>query len=163
MGGVFSWTRRSHFLIFSTFLTIRTSKILSSLEMSVSALQALSRLVKLQIKPRQTSQLLFTGLTPSTLFPVSYNLTYVCPDGQVFDHDWFATPGILLTCQVKLHPLVFFSYVRQECTHSRYPRYYVESLETETQLFWNHGLIDETGTFSIVVTISRLRPKLSFV
>merc|ERR1719483_1569478 len=38
-------------------------------------------------------------LTPSTLFPVSYNLTYVCPDGQVFDHDWFATPGILLTCQ----------------------------------------------------------------
>ena len=40
-------------------------------------------------------------MTPSTLFPVSYNLTYVCPSGQVFDHDWFATPVILLTCQVR--------------------------------------------------------------
>ena len=42
-----------------------------------------------------------TGLIPSTLFPVSYNLTYVCPKDEVFDHDWFATPVVLLTCQVK--------------------------------------------------------------
>ena len=39
-------------------------------------------------------------MTPDTLFPVHYNLTYVCPEGQVFDSDWFATPFILLTCQV---------------------------------------------------------------
>ena len=32
--------------------------------------------------------------------PVNYNLTYVCPEGQVFSHDWFATPFILMTCQV---------------------------------------------------------------
>ena len=32
--------------------------------------------------------------------PVNYNLTYVCPEGQVFNHDWFAIPFILMTCQV---------------------------------------------------------------
>ena len=32
---------------------------------------------------------------------VGYNLTYVCPEGQVFDHDWFATPFVFMTCQVK--------------------------------------------------------------
>ena len=26
-------------------------------------------------------------------------MTFVCPEGQVFDHDWFATPFILMTCQ----------------------------------------------------------------
>ena len=31
---------------------------------------------------------------------VGYNLTYVCPEGQVFDHDWFATPFVFMTCQV---------------------------------------------------------------
>ena len=48
-----------------------------------------------------------------------YNLTYVCPDGMVFDHDWFATPGILLTCQVCHQPSHFsarqlFLYRNQE-------------------------------------------------
>ena len=30
--------------------------------------------------------------------PVAFNLTFMCPEGEVFDHDWFATPFILLTC-----------------------------------------------------------------
>ena len=38
-------------------------------------------------------------MTPDTLFPVSFNLTYACPEGQVFDADWFATPFVLLTCR----------------------------------------------------------------
>jgi len=33
--------------------------------------------------------------------PVGFNLTYICPEGQVFDRDWFATPFVMLTCQVK--------------------------------------------------------------
>ena len=31
---------------------------------------------------------------------VGFNLTYVCPEGFVFSHDWFATPFIMMTCQV---------------------------------------------------------------
>ena len=32
--------------------------------------------------------------------PIGFNLTYVCPPGEVFDSDWFATPFVLTTCQV---------------------------------------------------------------
>ena len=32
---------------------------------------------------------------------VGFNLTYVCPEEQVFEHDWFATPFVMMTCQVK--------------------------------------------------------------
>ena len=32
--------------------------------------------------------------------PVAFNLTFMCPAGQVFDHDWFATPFVMMTCQV---------------------------------------------------------------
>ena len=32
---------------------------------------------------------------------VGFNLTYVCPDGMVFNHDWFAAPFVMMTCQVK--------------------------------------------------------------
>ena len=31
---------------------------------------------------------------------IGFNLTYSCPGGMVFNHDWFATPFILMTCQV---------------------------------------------------------------
>ena len=34
--------------------------------------------------------------------PVGFNLTYVCPDGMVFAHDWFATPFVMMTCLVIL-------------------------------------------------------------
>ena len=37
-------------------------------------------------------------LTPAP--PVGFNLTFICPEGQVFEHDWFATPFIMMTCQV---------------------------------------------------------------
>ena len=46
----------------------------------------------------------FIGFGPKdmTAAPeVGYNLTYVCPEGQVFDHDWFATPFVTMMCQVK--------------------------------------------------------------
>ena len=32
--------------------------------------------------------------------PVGFNLTFRCPEGQVFDNDWFATPFVMSTCQV---------------------------------------------------------------
>ena len=36
---------------------------------------------------------------------VGFNLTYVCPEEQVFEHDWFATPFVMMTCQVNsLYP-----------------------------------------------------------
>ena len=30
---------------------------------------------------------------------MAFNLTFMCPEGEVFDHDWFATPFVLTTCQ----------------------------------------------------------------
>ena len=47
----------------------------------------------------------FIGFGPAdmTAAPeVGFNLTYVCPENQVFDHDWFATPFVMMTCQVKI-------------------------------------------------------------
>ena len=35
--------------------------------------------------------------------PIGYNLTYSCPEGMVFDHDWFATPFVMMTCKVTRH------------------------------------------------------------
>ena len=35
---------------------------------------------------------------------VGFNLTYVCPEEQVFEHDWFATPFVMMTCQVNYIP-----------------------------------------------------------
>ena len=39
------------------------------------------------------------SLEPAT--PVGFNLTYQCPEGMVFDHDWLSKPFVLMTCQVK--------------------------------------------------------------
>lgn len=39
-----------------------------------------------------------SGIIPMP--PVGINVTYVCPQGMVFDYDWFATPFIMMTCQV---------------------------------------------------------------
>ena len=36
-----------------------------------------------------------------TLFPLSTNITFICPYGLVFSEDWFATPIITISCQVK--------------------------------------------------------------
>ena len=50
----------------------------------------------------------YVGFGPSDLTPaprVGFNLTFICPEGQVFDHDWFATPFIMMTCQVKSRDL----------------------------------------------------------
>ena len=32
--------------------------------------------------------------------PVNFNLTFVCPEGQVFSQDWFAVPFVFMTCKV---------------------------------------------------------------
>ena len=42
--------------------------------------------------------LMISDLTPAPV--VGFNLTFVCPEGQVFDHDWFASPFVMMTCQV---------------------------------------------------------------
>ena len=34
--------------------------------------------------------------------PVGFNLTFVCPNGQVFESDWLAMPFVMTTCQVLL-------------------------------------------------------------
>ena len=39
-------------------------------------------------------------MTPSP--PVGFNLTFVCPDKQVFESDWLAIPFVMMTCQVDL-------------------------------------------------------------
>ena len=31
---------------------------------------------------------------------MGFNLTFICPEGQVFSTDWFATPFVMMTCQV---------------------------------------------------------------
>ena len=49
----------------------------------------------------------YVGFGPADLTPappVGFNLTFICPAGQVFDHDWFATPFLLMTCQVRGGP-----------------------------------------------------------
>ena len=38
-------------------------------------------------------------LTPAP--PVGFNLTFQCSEDEVFDHDWFAAPFIMMTCQVR--------------------------------------------------------------
>ena len=38
-------------------------------------------------------------LTPAP--PVGFNLTFECSEDEVFDHDWFAAPFIMMTCQVR--------------------------------------------------------------
>ncbi len=40
------------------------------------------------------------AMTPSP--PVGFNLTFVCPDKQVFESDWLAIPFVMMTCQVDL-------------------------------------------------------------
>ena len=33
------------------------------------------------------------------LFPISTNITFLCPFGYVFSNDWFATPMLIISCQ----------------------------------------------------------------
>ena len=40
---------------------------------------------------------LITDVDPG--LAIGLNVTYSCPDGQVFDSDWFATPRVRLTCR----------------------------------------------------------------
>ena len=43
---------------------------------------------------------------------IGFNLTYSCPDGMVFNHDRFATPFILMTCQVMDHSHIGTFYIQ---------------------------------------------------
>ena len=71
---------------------------------------ALEKKVKKYFYPNLTLNI--SDLQPAPR--VGFNLTFVCPEGQVFnsqkskvkqspkkvfDHDWFATPFVLTTCQ----------------------------------------------------------------
>ena len=61
----------------------------------------------------------YVGFGPSDLTPappVGFNLTFICPEGQVFDHDWFATPFIMMTCQVK----IMSCFVKNQLTRSTF-------------------------------------------
>ena len=42
---------------------------------------------------------------------IGFNVTYVCPDGMVFDSDWFAKPFVLMTCQVNSFQAGQFSFL----------------------------------------------------
>ena len=51
-----------------------------------------------------TNLLRFVGFGDGDLEPappVGFNLTYQCPEGMVFDHDWMARPFVMMTCQVR--------------------------------------------------------------
>ena len=56
----------------------------------------------LVIRVREKGESVDEMLSPPDLQPapyVGFNLTFVCPEGEVFDHDWFATPFLITTCQ----------------------------------------------------------------
>ena len=42
----------------------------------------------------------FGGQSLQPMPPVGFNLTFVCPVGQVFEADWLAAPFVMSTCQV---------------------------------------------------------------
>jgi hypothetical protein len=42
----------------------------------------------------------FGGATMTPSPPVGFNLTFACPDRQVFESDWLAIPFVMMTCQV---------------------------------------------------------------
>ena len=63
----------------------------------------------------------FIGFGPAdmTAAPeVGFNLTYVCPEGQVFNHDWFATPFVMMTCQVTIQSMKDFEVTLSRKTES---------------------------------------------
>ena len=68
-------------------------------EVQKSAIQGLEEEVEILI---QGSFNLFKhfdlDLTPAA--PVGFNVTFQCPEGYVFNSDWFATPFLMMTCQV---------------------------------------------------------------
>ena len=71
----------------------------NSLEMSWSTLLGLDqRVIKLNWTVLKIYTYILVDMTPAP--SVGFNLTYVCPEGQVFNHDWFATPFVMMTCQV---------------------------------------------------------------
>jgi hypothetical protein len=46
----------------------------------------------------------FAGFGDATMTPappVGFNLTFVCPRGQVFESNWLAIPFVMMTCQVR--------------------------------------------------------------
>ena len=45
------------------------------------------------------SSLLFLDMEAAPA--IGFNLTYSCPNEMVFNHDWFAIPFIMMTCQVR--------------------------------------------------------------
>ena len=56
------------------------------------------------LKVSGDAEISYVGFGPADLTPappVGFNLTFICPAGQVFDHDWFATPFLMMTCQVR--------------------------------------------------------------
>ena len=48
----------------------------------------------------------FLDLTPAP--PVGFNVTFMCVEGKVFSHDWFAVPFILMTCQAIISSKIQF-------------------------------------------------------
>ena len=59
----------------------------------------------LNVNVKGKADISYLGFGPKDLTPappVGFNLTYVCPEGQVFNHDWFATPFVMMTCQVEV-------------------------------------------------------------
>ena len=109
MDGSFRSMKSFRILTFCTFLIQQVLSASTLLGMQVSALQASYLLVSISYFIGHVFICSFlSDLTPSSLFPVSYNLSYACPEGMVFNDDWFATPAVMLTCQVKEFYFSFF-------------------------------------------------------
>ena len=89
----------------------------------MSRLATLGLVVKVCVFHGGRSSVHIAGLQPAP--PVGFNLTFMCPEGevaapgspsftqhcQVFDHDWFATPFAMLTCQVIVTSEIAAEYV----------------------------------------------------
>ena len=75
--------------------SITNVKLLGGAEISYTGFGGRGRNTKSsKFKPKQFD----SDLTPAP--PVGFNVTFQCPEGYVFNSDWFATPFLMMTCQV---------------------------------------------------------------
>ena len=118
-------------------------------------LSATSGLVKVNYYKPPTTHLtpsLNLDLTPAP--PVGFNLTFECSDGEVFDHDWFAAPFILMTCQVTSVSSLSLSLSLTGLSSSRTePSTILTGLSTSVSFVRFHR-ISSTRTFSLAFILA---------
>ena len=62
-------------------------------------LGGLERVSQMKLFNLDTDTLNILDIDYLNLFPISTNITFLCPFGYVFSNDWFATPMLIISCQ----------------------------------------------------------------